>query len=58
MAHVCQVEDLEEDCVKHLSQNTKIDPIAGDVPDVNIDLNQALDNSLVGSIPLTTRTNP
>ena len=33
MAHVCQVEDLEEDCVKHLSQNTKIDPMAGDAPD-------------------------
>jgi len=33
MAHVCQVEDLEEDCVKHLSQTTKIDPMAGDAPD-------------------------
>ena len=33
MAQVCQVEDLEEDCVKHLSQNTKIDPMAGDAPD-------------------------
>ena len=33
MAHVCQVEDLEEDCIKHLSQNTKIDPMAGDAPD-------------------------
>ena len=33
MAHVCQVEDLEEDCVKHLSQNIKIDPMAGDGPD-------------------------
>ena len=30
MAHVCQVEDLEEDCVKHLRQNTKIDPNAPD----------------------------
>jgi len=32
MAHVCQVEDLEEDCVKHLSQITKIEPMAGDAP--------------------------
>ena len=33
MAHVCQVEDLEEDCVKHLSQNIRIDPMAGDAFD-------------------------